>query len=291
MAMKYHPTPTALRMFVEAAERASFAGAARALNVTQAAVSKQMANLEDRLGVALFSRTHRSVTLTAAGRSYLPVAKRVLVLLEMGVDEASSVPQRRTIKVEVDYEFLDFVLTPRLEQVRIQMPEIDVIFIPAGPGRHIPQSDFAITYGHPRPGAASISRLCSFTVFPVARPSLLKKTTEPFNTLQLLHDVDTYWWNCFLQAEGTMRSDQGIILGTGALAIRGAIAGQGIAIGDDLLCADTLAAGELERVGEATFPGRDDYWLSEHPNMQGDPLAATFRDWLTDEIEQLNRSG
>ena len=56
-------------MFIEAAERASFAAAAEALNVTQAAVSKQMAGLEANLSTVLFERAHRSVTVTAAGRT------------------------------------------------------------------------------------------------------------------------------------------------------------------------------------------------------------------------------
>ncbi|MEO1607249.1 MAG: LysR family transcriptional regulator [Pseudomonadota bacterium] len=271
-------------MFVEAAERASFAGAAEALNVTQAAVSKQMANLEDRLDTSLFFRRHRSVIVTAAGRAYLPVAKRVLAMLEAGLEEVNSLSPRRTITVEVDYEFLDFVLTPRLGRLRSEMPDTDMTFVPTVPGRHVPQSDLAITYGHPRPGAASIKRLCGFTVFPVASPAILRTTVEPFRTLPLLQDVDTYWWDTFLRAENVARSDQGIILGNGALAIRAAMAGQGIAIGDNVLCADALKCGDLVRVGETNLPGRDDYWFSEHPDMQGDLIGERFQKWLTAEV-------
>ncbi|MEL6227255.1 MAG: LysR family transcriptional regulator [Pseudomonadota bacterium] len=275
-------------MFVEAAERASFADAAEALNVTQAAVSKQMANLEDRLDTSLFVRRHRSVIVTAAGRAYLPVAKRVLAMLEDGLEDLNALPPRRTITVEVDYEFLDFVLTPRLGQLRSVMPGTDMTFVPTVPGRHVPQSDLAITYGHPRPGAASVKRLCGFMVFPVASPSLLRTTCEPFRTLPLLHDVDTYWWETFLRAENVARSDQGIILGNGALAIRAAMAGHGIAIGDDVLCADALECGDLVRVGETTFPGRDDYWFSEHPGMKGDLIGERFQKWLRAEVAHAN---
>lgn len=286
--MQNLPTPTALRMFVEAAERTSFVGAADALNVTQAAVSKQMANLEAKLGTSLFVRKHRSVMLTTAGRAYLPVAKRVLAMLDAGFDEVSTLQPRRAITIEADYEFLDLVLTPRLKRLQSHMPEIDLTFTPTVPGRHLAQSDLAITYGHPRPGAVSIKRLCGFTVFPVACQSLLAGTTDPLGTLPLLHDVDTYWWDCFLRAESVERSDQGIILGNGALAIRAAMAGQGIAIGDDVLCADALNTGNLVKIGAETFPGRDDYWLSEHPNMRGDPVAVMFREWLAVQISQLN---
>lgn len=285
--MRHLPTPTALRMFVEAAERTSFAGAADTLNVTQAAVSKQMATLEDRLDTALFVREHRSVAVTAAGRAYLPIAKRVLALLEAGLDEATALSSRRAIKVEVDYEFLDLVVAPRLDRLRAEMPGTDITFVPTVPGRQVRQSDLAITYGHPRPGAALAERLCGFTVFPVISPSLLETTNDPFKTLPLLHDLDSYWWDAFLRAESVTRFDQGIVLGNGALAIRAAIAGHGIAIGDNVLCADALKSGDLVRVGKVTFSGRDDYWLSQHPDMQGDSIAVAFRNWLGAEVAQL----
>lgn len=285
--MQSLPSPAALRMFVEAAERASFAAAAEALNVTQAAVSKQIAGLESKLDTILFERAHRSIRITAAGRAYLPVAKHVLALLEAGLTNASSFSARRSIVIEIDYEFLDFVLTPRLQRLRETFSGTDFTFIPSVSGRLAPRSDVAITYGHPRPGAVSVERLCSFTVFPVVSPSLLEGVENPFHDLPLLHDMDTYWWDTFLRAEGISRPDQGVVLGNGALAIRAAIAGQGIAIGDDLLCADALMRGHLVKCGRTTRSGRDDYWFSEHPNMKGDPITNKLRTWLEDEIADM----
>ncbi|MGD1884409.1 MAG: LysR family transcriptional regulator [Paracoccaceae bacterium] len=271
-------------MFIEAAERASFAAAAEALNVTQAAVSKQMAGLETKLGTVLFERAHRSVTVTAAGRSYLPIAKRVVALLEAGLEEASALPSRRTLRIEIDYEFFDLVVAPRLARLQQEIPRTDFTFIPSVPGRHAPLSDFAITFGHPRAGTASVARLCSFMVFPVVSPLLIEGVSDPFRTLPLLHDFDTYWWDTFLRAQGVVRADQGVVMGNGALAIRAAIAGQGIAIGDDILCADALRGGGLVRMGETKLPGRHDYWFSENPNMIGDAVGQQLRTWLETEI-------
>lgn len=285
--MRSLPSPTALRMFIEAAERASFAAAADALNVTQAAVSKQIAGLESKLETVLFERGHRSVTITSAGRAYLPVAKRVIALLDAGLDDASSLTHRRTLGIEVDYEFLDFVVTPRLGRLQEAFPDTDLTFIPTVPGRHARQTDLAITYGHPRPGTSSVMRLCSFTVFPVVSPSLLEGTKRPFETLPLLHDVDAYWWDTFLRSEGVSRPDPGIILGSGALAIRAAIAQQGIAVGDDVLCADALKRGDLVKLGQTERPGRDDYWFAEHPDRAGDPTVRKLRDWLRDEVSLM----
>ncbi|MGR3502460.1 LysR family transcriptional regulator [Pseudaestuariivita sp.] len=267
-------------MFVEAAERSSFAGAAEALNVTQAAVSKQMATLEDRLDVTLFERRHRSVEVTSAGRAYLPVARQVLDLLAAGRDGAVSRAERHHLTVEVDYEFLDFVLAPRLSDLWQALPDTDVTFIPAAPGRQMPRSDLAITFGRPRAGAVEEERLCGFTVFPVAHPGLVATCKAPLAELPLLHDFDTYWWERFLAEANVSRPDQGAILGNGALAIRAAMAGQGLAIGDDVLCAGALQSGALVRVGDMSFPGREAYWLSVHPGLRSTGAVAAFRDWV-----------
>jgi DNA-binding transcriptional LysR family regulator len=68
--------------FLAAADSLSFAKAARQLHVTQPAVTYQIKNLEAELGVLLFVRTTRCVTLTRAGQIFLEDARRILDLEE-----------------------------------------------------------------------------------------------------------------------------------------------------------------------------------------------------------------
>ena len=75
----------ALKAFVAIAEMGSFSRAAEALFLTQPAVSKRMASLEDKLDFALFDRAGRSITLTEAGRELLPRAKAILAATDEAI--------------------------------------------------------------------------------------------------------------------------------------------------------------------------------------------------------------
>ncbi len=80
----------AIEAFVSICELGSFQAAADALHLTQPAVSKRLANLEDRLGHTLFDRVGRGVALTEAGRAYLPHAREMIAVLADGVRELES---------------------------------------------------------------------------------------------------------------------------------------------------------------------------------------------------------
>lgn len=69
-----------LKTFVAVCELDSFAAAARQINLTQSAVSAQIKTLEDALGLPLFTRSARAITLNQQGRRVLPIAKEILAL-------------------------------------------------------------------------------------------------------------------------------------------------------------------------------------------------------------------
>ncbi len=275
-------------MFVEAAKTSSFAGAAARLNVTQAAVSKQIASLERRIDSTLFDRRHRAVSLTASGEAYLAVAERVLALLDTGKNEAASLADREKLTIVIDHEFLDFVLAPRLDRLRARMPLVDISFVPEIGRRVAPNCDVAITFGHPADRGIRSERLCGFSVFAVGAPGLVHSCRDPLRELPLLHDVDTYWWSAMLRAENITRSETGYVMGTGAAAIRAAINGAGLAIGDDLLCADALSDGSLVRVGEISLPGRVDYWISSASALKETKMVRAFKSWVNEEVRRID---
>lgn len=114
--MEFHQ----LRYFVAAAEAASISQAARREHVTQPAMSRQIALLETRLGVALFERRKQRIHLTEAGRWFLPKARQLLC------DAATSEQQlresfgkaKRTLRIGFLAPFLDDLVAPVVREMK-----------------------------------------------------------------------------------------------------------------------------------------------------------------------------
>jgi DNA-binding transcriptional LysR family regulator len=90
-----------LEAFVAIAERGSFQRAATRLNLSQTAISHRMRKLEDELGLKLFARTTREVTLTRAGIDFLPKAQRAVAELEQSFDELKQQGAKRRERLDI----------------------------------------------------------------------------------------------------------------------------------------------------------------------------------------------
>jgi DNA-binding transcriptional LysR family regulator len=117
-----------LQVFVEAAERGSFAAAARALDLSPAMVAKHVLAIEARLGAALLLRTTRRQTLTEAGRLYLARSRAVLAAFgeaESSAEEVRSAP-RGVLRVTAPVVFGATALAPLLPSLTERYPELSV---------------------------------------------------------------------------------------------------------------------------------------------------------------------
>ena len=89
-----------VRAFVAVVDRGHFGRAAQTLTLSQQALSKRVARLEDRLGLPLLERGPRGVTLTPAGRRFLPSARTLLEVAERAVSDVHGVASR-ALRVDV----------------------------------------------------------------------------------------------------------------------------------------------------------------------------------------------
>ena len=90
-----------LQAFLSIAERGSFQRAAAHLNLSQTAISHRMRKLEDELGLKLFARTTREVTLTRAGIDFLPKAQKAIAELEQSFDELKQQGAKRRERLDI----------------------------------------------------------------------------------------------------------------------------------------------------------------------------------------------
>lgn len=122
--MEFHQ----LRYFVAAAEELSVTAAAKRLRVSQPALSKQIANLEEEVGTALFDRIRQRIHLTDAGRFFLPKARQILCDAEMATQQLRENfgHEKRTLRLGFLSPFLDDIVAPAVKSFRRQSRRHDV---------------------------------------------------------------------------------------------------------------------------------------------------------------------
>ena len=112
--------------FVQAAETLSFVDAGRVLGISASAVGKSIARLENRLGVRLFHRSTRSMTLTAEGRRFLLRCQRILeemAAAERDISDTHSAPRG---KLRVSLPLVGGLLNPVLAEFVRNYPDIEL---------------------------------------------------------------------------------------------------------------------------------------------------------------------
>ncbi len=124
--MRRLPPLNAIRFFEVAARHESFVRAATELHVTHGAVSRQIALLEDWLGVLLFRRTARQVSLTEAGRTLLKEAGAALDRLELAATLLRQSNKLVTLTVSATPTFSMHWLIPRLSSFTRRCPDIQI---------------------------------------------------------------------------------------------------------------------------------------------------------------------
>ena len=119
---------SAIESFVKVAELKSFSQAAARLNTSKSVVSRHVAALEAQLGLRLFHRTTRSLTLTEAGRGYFERVSQILLDLQdadQAVSHLQTTPRGR-LKVSAPMSFGFLHLAPALADFLGQYPELEV---------------------------------------------------------------------------------------------------------------------------------------------------------------------
>lgn len=295
----------ALRGFEAAARHLSFTKAAAELNVTPAAVSHAIRELEQDLKVRLFERSSRVVRLTPAGETLSRAVAEGLGTIGRAVQRLRAVDGRPKLMVTTSPSLAAKWLVPRLDGFLERHPEVDVRIDVSQRLADFSEDgvDIAIRFGTGDYPGLIVERLFEESVFPVCSPHLLKskhplKEPRDLKHHTLIHiDWDAQWatwpnWAMWLRAAGAPEVDatRGLHLSQTALALQAAVDGHGIALGDSTLVADDLAARRLVRPFSMALKGPSQfaYHLVHAPRRSEEPLIKAFRRWV---LEEVSRTG
>lgn len=161
----------------------SFMRAGEALGLTQSAVSRAVARLEHRVGVRLFRRTARSISLTEEGeRFYERLAPHLSAIAEATLEAGSSSTQvRGRLRVNVDAGTCQFLLMPRLQPFLQQHSELDLEIVTRDRMGDLVKDgfDMAIRFGVPEPSALKARLLLRSRVITCASPTYLARHGTP----------------------------------------------------------------------------------------------------------------
>jgi len=168
-------------VFVQVAETRSFVAAGRLLGVSASAVGKAVGRLEEKLGVRLFHRSTRSVTLTAEGSLFLERCRRILAEIEAAEQElsqASGVPRGR---LRVSFPLVSSLMLPVLGDFMRSYPEIELDLDFSDRMVDVIEEGFdaVVRTGTPSDSRLTARRLGAFKSVLVASPDYLARRGTP----------------------------------------------------------------------------------------------------------------
>lgn len=292
------PSTTALISFEAAARHESFTNAAHELALTQGAICRQIASLEQFLGVELFRRSRRGVKLTEAGLSY---SRRVATQLDAVERDTLSVMGQQganVIELAVVPTFGTQWLLPRLKDFQQQHPEVTVNLTNRTRPFLFADTDFdaAIYFGDADWSGTESHRLMGENPMPVCSPSLLGEkislTPAEIAELPLLQQTTRpYAWRQWFNAQdlSIARDMTGPRYELFSMLAQAAMHDMGIALIPPFLIQRELAEKRLVIANTQALASLKAYYLMIPERKVESASMKAFRDWLIRQADAYNR--
>ena len=283
-----------LRAFDVAARNLNLTAAAEEMNVTHAAVSRQVKQLEQRLGVQLFERLPRGLKLTVHGALLAEGTREAFDRLATAIEDVSAPAVRRKLSISTFSSLATRWLMPRVQSFATLFPETDLQV--STTARLVDFSredvDVAVRFGGGEYPGMHVRPMFKPKEIVVAAPSLLKrgppiKTYADLKGHTLLHDDAYRTWTHWLDAVGAkgVNPRRGIICGDRNSMLAAALEGQGVGITSDLFAANDLKSGRLVKIFDAEVSATFGIYAVCLPRRLNDPLISGTMDWLVREAQ------
>jgi LysR family glycine cleavage system transcriptional activator len=269
----------------------SFTHAAAELNVTQTAISHQIRRLEEQIGIKLFIRQNRALTLTREAEDYLPSVRAAFEDLRRATARLLRSDHDGRLTVSTTASLATKWLVSRVAAFQDANPGLEVRITTSTHlvdfGRE--EVDVAVRYGRGHwPGLRAVW-LMAERLFPVCAPGLLagpEPLRQPGDLAHhtLLHTmVSRDDWRLWLTAAGlphAIAARRGLTFDQGFTAIQAAMDGLGVALGRQSLVEADIAAGRLVAPFDTELPQGAGYYVVTPEATADVPKIALFRDWL-----------
>jgi DNA-binding transcriptional LysR family regulator len=263
---------TGVGVLAAVTEAGNFARAAEMLGLTPSGVSRAVARLEARVGVRLFDRNPRDVSLTEEGRRFHAQVMPLLAGLDEAAAEAAGAAAvvRGRLRVSVDPWFARMVLAPKLQQFLARYPLLSVDFSTSNYREEMMTGvDVAVRFGPPDASSLIVRKLLETRILTVAAPAYIERHGEPRSPHDLVHheallfrDPQTglpFPWEFRRDSEVVeVKLSSRLVMDDPSVAISACVAGQGLFQSLAIGLAPLLLRGELVQVlpgwSEELFP-------------------------------------
>lgn len=284
------PPLSAVRVFEAAARHQNFTAAAQELAMTQAAVSYQVKLLEERLGISLFERTGRRVTLTDRGREIAPVVIQAFDQMRQGfarlADDDNSV-----LTISCTNSFAHLWLAPHIGDFQMRHPGLAVRIQAADHMVDLGREgvDVAIRGGGGHWPGLEATLLTHNRLAPLCSPLWLERHGPIADAQALLAaprlSPQDMWWDEWFAAMGVeprgSGRPSGIALDSQVMEGRAAMAGQGVAIVNMFLWRAEVDAGLLVEAVPSYVREKASYWIVYPSHTRNRAKVKAFRDWIS----------
>lgn len=296
------PGTRALRTFEAAGRNLNFTRAANELGLTPAAVSYQIKEIEDQFGVALFTRTSRSMQLTPAGSTLFEATVDALDTLKRAAGRARRMARGEAhLRLSLGARFATNWLLPRLSQFRAAHPTLELTFDITDQIRDfdVDDVDIAIRFGAGNYEHTRSERLFDTVVVPICSPKLieaspgLKEPRDLFDHMLCYVDCKVdgmIWpnWPMWMAAAGIDDFDdsQCVAFSDSSHVVQAVIDGTAVGLVELSMIASDLAQGRVMRLFDIGISVAQEYayHLVYPESSSQDPRVLAFREWILNEI-------
>ncbi|XQW86998.1 LysR family transcriptional regulator [Thalassotalea piscium] len=278
-----------LRSFCIAAKCLSFKHAASQLFLTPSAVSHQIKQLEEQLGISLFERQTRAIALTGAGKQFYNAVNPLVNELESTIADFTNIQQNKTIVISLPEFFASELFVPRLGEWAEKNPEINLQLETIKSGtQSSAATDLSIVLANGKPNASIVHELFPIRYVPACNKKLYKKwVNSGYSALSqvplILHQSRPWSWHQWADRCNISDFDPKQIIQFDSMfgVARAAQQGMGIALVPLPMSKAWFSEELLVKLFDHELVTNDRYYLVQHERIDEGSDLSLFADWVT----------